>query len=133
MVLALLALHRGEPVSADRRIDALWGGGQVANPVNALQFVAEDREQLIFDGLGAGYRKCADEQVTGVVHEPSLAGCSAGRCRIRRPLTSFYCAERAGVRIPQPDRVDTSMQLEFAKKLHLIIAVEMRKCYVIAA
>ena len=36
-VLALLALHRGEPVSADRLIDALWGGGQVANPVNALQ------------------------------------------------------------------------------------------------
>ncbi len=36
-VLALLALHRGEPVSADRLIDALWGDGQVANPVNALQ------------------------------------------------------------------------------------------------
>jgi len=77
--------------------------------------VAEDREQLIFDGLGAGYRKCADEQVTGVVHEPSLAECSAGRYRIRRPLTSFYRAERAGVRIPQPDRVDTPMRLEFAK------------------
>jgi hypothetical protein len=25
------------PVSADRLIDALWGDGQVANPVNALQ------------------------------------------------------------------------------------------------
>jgi len=36
-VLALLALHRGNPVSADRLIDALWGDGQVANPVNALQ------------------------------------------------------------------------------------------------
>jgi predicted ATPase/DNA-binding SARP family transcriptional activator len=36
-LLALLALHRGEPVSADRLIDALWGGGQVVNPVNALQ------------------------------------------------------------------------------------------------
>ena len=36
-VLALLALHRGQPVSADRLIDALWGDGQVANPVNALQ------------------------------------------------------------------------------------------------
>jgi predicted ATPase/DNA-binding SARP family transcriptional activator len=36
-VLALLALHRGKPVSADRLIDALWGDGQVANPVNALQ------------------------------------------------------------------------------------------------
>jgi len=36
-ILALLALHRGKPVSADRLIDALWGDGQVANPVNALQ------------------------------------------------------------------------------------------------
>ena len=36
-LLALLALHRGQPVSADRLIDALWGDGQVANPVNALQ------------------------------------------------------------------------------------------------
>jgi DNA-binding SARP family transcriptional activator len=36
-ILALLACHRGKPVSADRLIDALWGDGQVANPVNALQ------------------------------------------------------------------------------------------------
>ena len=28
---------RGQPVSADRLIDVLWGDGQVANPVNALQ------------------------------------------------------------------------------------------------
>src|SRR5271166_4849354 len=36
-LLALLALHRGQPVSADRLIDALWGDGQAANPANALQ------------------------------------------------------------------------------------------------
>jgi predicted ATPase/DNA-binding SARP family transcriptional activator len=36
-VLALLALHRGQPVSADRLIDVLWGDGKVANPGNALQ------------------------------------------------------------------------------------------------
>ena len=36
-LLALLALHRGEPVSADRLIDVLWGDGLAANPVNALQ------------------------------------------------------------------------------------------------
>ena len=29
-VLALLALHRGQPVSTDRLIDAIWGDGQVA-------------------------------------------------------------------------------------------------------
>ena len=36
-LLALLALQRGQPVSADRLIDVLWGDGQVANPANALQ------------------------------------------------------------------------------------------------
>jgi LuxR family transcriptional regulator, maltose regulon positive regulatory protein len=36
-LLALLALHRGEPVSADRLIDVLWGDGLAANPANALQ------------------------------------------------------------------------------------------------
>ena len=36
-LLALLALQRGEPVSADRLIDVLWGDGQAANPANALQ------------------------------------------------------------------------------------------------
>ena len=36
-LLALLALQRGQPVSADRLIDALWGDGQAAHPANALQ------------------------------------------------------------------------------------------------
>ena len=36
-LLALLVLHRGEPVSADRLIDVLWGDGQAVNPANALQ------------------------------------------------------------------------------------------------
>jgi len=36
-LLALLALQRGQPISADRLIDALWGDGQAANPANALQ------------------------------------------------------------------------------------------------
>ncbi len=36
-LLALLAMHRGQPVSADRLIDQLWGDGEAANPANALQ------------------------------------------------------------------------------------------------
>ncbi|MGH3155980.1 MAG: AfsR/SARP family transcriptional regulator [Streptosporangiaceae bacterium] len=36
-LLALLALHRGEPVSAERLIDVLWRDGQAASPANALQ------------------------------------------------------------------------------------------------
>src|ERR1700680_1003080 len=34
---AVLALRPGQPVSADRLIDVLWGDGQAANPANALQ------------------------------------------------------------------------------------------------
>ena len=36
-LLALLALQRGQPVSADRLIDLLWGDGQAASPANGLQ------------------------------------------------------------------------------------------------
>jgi DNA-binding SARP family transcriptional activator len=36
-LLALLALQRGQPASADRLIDLLWGDGHAANPANALQ------------------------------------------------------------------------------------------------
>ena len=36
-LLAVLALQRGQPVSADRLIDVLWSDGQAANPANALQ------------------------------------------------------------------------------------------------
>jgi predicted ATPase/DNA-binding SARP family transcriptional activator len=36
-LLALLALNRGNPVSADRLIDQLWGDGRTAKPANALQ------------------------------------------------------------------------------------------------
>ena len=36
-VVALLALQRGKPVSADRLIEALWGDRQVANAANALR------------------------------------------------------------------------------------------------
>jgi LuxR family transcriptional regulator, maltose regulon positive regulatory protein len=36
-LLALLALRPGQPVSADRLIDVLWGDGPAANPANALQ------------------------------------------------------------------------------------------------
>ena len=58
-VLALLALHRGKPVSADRLIDALWADGQVANPVNALQAqIGQLRRTLGATAIltsGAGY------------------------------------------------------------------------------
>jgi predicted ATPase/DNA-binding SARP family transcriptional activator len=38
-LLAMLLIHAGEMVSADRLIDGLWGGDLPANPANALQVV----------------------------------------------------------------------------------------------
>src|SRR3954453_16997092 len=58
-LVALLALHRGEPVGADRLIDALWGDEPPRNPANALQaLVANVRRALGPEAVvtsGAGY------------------------------------------------------------------------------
>src|SRR3954447_7743759 len=46
-LLAVLALHRGEPIGADRLIDGLWGDDPPGNPANALQaLVANLRRAL---------------------------------------------------------------------------------------
>src|SRR3954454_1702455 len=67
-LVALLALHRGEPVSAERMIDALWGDDPPATPSNALQaLVAKVRRALGADAVAttdAGYAlNIAAEQV----------------------------------------------------------------------
>ncbi len=58
-LLALLALHHGKPISADRLIDHLWGDGEVANPANALQAqIGQLRRSLGSAAIvtsGAGY------------------------------------------------------------------------------
>ena len=36
-LVAILALHRGEPVGTDRLIGELWGDAPPGNPVNAVQ------------------------------------------------------------------------------------------------
>jgi DNA-binding SARP family transcriptional activator len=47
MLLALLALQPGHPVSADRLMDALWGDDSPGKPMNALQaHVAQIRRSL---------------------------------------------------------------------------------------
>ncbi|MGH9126299.1 MAG: BTAD domain-containing putative transcriptional regulator, partial [Acidimicrobiales bacterium] len=49
-LMAVLALQRGAPVSADRLIDLLWGDGKAANPANALQAQIRQLRRI----LGAG-------------------------------------------------------------------------------
>ena len=62
-LLAVLALQRGQPVSADRLIDVLWGDGQAANPGNALQAqIGQLRRALGAAAIvttGAGYALAA--------------------------------------------------------------------------
>jgi hypothetical protein len=112
-ILALLARHRGKPVSADRLIDALWGDGQVANPVNALQaqigqlrrtlgatailtsdvgyaldIGPDDVDAARFEQLVAKGRRLLEER------ENALASTALGEAlRLRRgePLTEFAC------------------------------------------
>jgi LuxR family maltose regulon positive regulatory protein len=55
-LLALLAVQRGQPVSADRLIDVLWGDGQAANPGNALQAQIGQLRRT----LGAGFIVTSD-------------------------------------------------------------------------
>src|SRR4051794_3235832 len=46
-VLATLALHRGDIVSADRLADVLWSGAPPATPVNTLQSHVSQLRQVL--------------------------------------------------------------------------------------
>jgi DNA-binding SARP family transcriptional activator len=113
-ILALLALHRGHPVSADQLIDALWGERQVANPVNALQaqigqlrrtlgatailtsnagyaldIGPDDLDAARFEQLMAKGRRLLEEGETALA---STAMGEALRLRRGEPLTEFATA-----------------------------------------
>ena len=106
-LLALLALHRGEPVSADRLIDALWGDGQAANPVNALQAqIGQLRRTL---GVGAivtteaGYALAVGPDEVDVVRFEQLV--AKGRRLAEQgemALASATLAEALGLRRGEP-------------------------------
>jgi predicted ATPase/DNA-binding SARP family transcriptional activator len=58
-LLATLALHRGEPLAADRLIDILWGEDPPGNPGNALQALVAALRRVVGPGnvatTDAGY------------------------------------------------------------------------------
>jgi len=108
-VLALLALHRGQPVSADRLIDALWGDGQVANPVNALQAqIGQLRRTLGATAIltsDAGYAlDIGPDDVDAARFEQLVPRDSAclrkGRWRSRQPRWAKRCGCDGGSRSP---------------------------------
>ena len=58
-LLAVLLVHRGEPVSSDRLIDALWGERAPASAVKIVQGYVSNLRKVLGDGLlltrGHGY------------------------------------------------------------------------------
>jgi predicted ATPase/DNA-binding SARP family transcriptional activator len=55
VLLAILLIHAGEVVSADRLIDELWGARDLpANPANALQVVVSRVRKVLDDSADAG-------------------------------------------------------------------------------
>ena len=90
-LLAVLALRRGQPVSADRLIDVLWGDGGAANPANALQAqVGQLRRTLGAAAVlttEAGYALAAGPEEVNVVRFGQLVakgGCWPPAVRGRR-------------------------------------------------
>jgi predicted ATPase/DNA-binding SARP family transcriptional activator len=53
-LLAVLLIHAGEVVSADRLIEELWGGDLPGNPANALQVVVSRVRRVLEDSAGSG-------------------------------------------------------------------------------
>src|SRR5580704_7132009 len=99
-LLALLALRPGQPVSADRLIDVLWGDGQAANPANALQAqIGQLRRTLGPTAIlttEAGYALDAGPEDVDVVRFEQLVtqGRRPARGRLRRPGRSARAAAR---------------------------------------
>ena len=58
-LLAVLLVHRGEPVSSDRLVDALWGERAPASAVKIVQGYVSNLRKMLGDGLlvtrGRGY------------------------------------------------------------------------------
>ena len=106
-LLALLALHRGEPVSADRLIDALWGDGQAANPANALQAQIGQLRRTLGAGAivttEAGYALAVGPGEVDVVRFEQLV--AKGRRLVEQgemALASATLAEALGLRRGEP-------------------------------
>ncbi|MGO9082859.1 MAG: BTAD domain-containing putative transcriptional regulator [Streptosporangiaceae bacterium] len=137
-LLALLALHCGEPVSADRLIDVLWGDGQAANPANALQAQISQLRRTLGAGAivttEAGYALTIGpgdvdvirfEQLVAKGRRLSQAG-QAGQAA----LASAALGEALGLRRGEPLADFAYAGFADAERAHLdelaLVAVEVR-------
>ena len=151
-LLALLALRPGQPVSADQLIDAVWGDGQAANPVNALQaqigqlrrtlgasavitsdagyaldIGPDDVDAARFEHLVAKGRRLLEEGETALA---STALGEALRLRRGEPLTEFAYAgfadaERAHLAELTPVAIETRVEADLVLGRHGELAGEL--------
>ncbi len=134
-LLALLALQRGRPVSADRLIDLLWGDGQAANPANALQAqIGQLRRTLGPAAIlttEAGYALAAGPDEVDVVRFEQLVA-KGRRLAADGELAPASAAlgEALGLRRGEPLAEFTSAGFFDAERAHLdeltLVAIESR-------
>ena len=134
-LLALLALHCGGPVSADRLIDLLWGDGQAANPANALQAQIGQLRRVFGPAAivttEAGYALAAGSGDVDVVRFKQLV--AKGR-RLSEEgevaLASAVLGEALGLRRGEPLAEFAYAGFADAERAHLdelaLVAVEVR-------
>ncbi len=134
-LLALLALHCGEPVSADRLIDLLWGDAQAANPANALQAQISQLRRTLGAGAivttEAGYTLAIGPEDVDVVRFEQLV--AKGR-RLSQAgeaaLASAVLGEALGLRRGEPLAEFAYAGFADAERAHLdelaLAAVEAR-------
>jgi predicted ATPase/DNA-binding SARP family transcriptional activator len=134
-LLALLALQRGRPVSADRLIDVLWGDGQAANPANALQAqIGQLRRTFGAAAIltsEAGYALAAGPDEVDVVRFEQLV--AEGRRLAgdgEAALASAALGEALGMRRGEPLAEFADAGFADAERAHLdeltLVAVEAR-------
>ena len=134
-LLALLALHRGEPVSADRLIDVLWGDGQAANPANALQAQIGQLRRVLGPAAivttEAGYALTIGSGDVDVIRFEQLV---AKGCRLSEEgeaaQASAVLGEALGLRRGEPLAEFAYAAFADAERAHLgelaLVAVEVR-------
>ncbi len=134
-LLALLALQRGRPVSADRLIDVLWGDGQASNPANALQAQIGQLRRTFGAGAirtsEAGYALAVGADDVDVVRFGQLV--AEGRRLAREgdaALASAVLGEALGLRRGEPLAEFAGAGFADAERAHLaeltLVAVEAR-------
>ncbi len=134
-LLALLALQRGQPISADRLIEVLWGDGQASHPANALQAQIRQLRRTLGPAAilttGAGYALDAGPDEVDVVRFEQLV--AAGRRLAaggEMMLASAALGEALGLRRGEPLAEFTYARFFDAERARLdeliLVAIESR-------